>query len=222
MSTDWLPSSRADILAMALLWKNVLSTGNRWEDWEFQEEEFIQLNQRYATALAAFNLNKSAARGPVTAAAATAAFKSLTSHMRDIKRRRFTKPPLTDADFVSLDLKPEDTNPTTIHAPEARPVATVKIKGAGTFDIKIEPEMDISGKEKSYWGCKIVYEVFEQGAAPPTSIKQLDESIFIRKKKETFVFQPEDSGKKAWFAIRYENSKGEKGPWCPMFSVLIP
>jgi hypothetical protein len=45
---------------------------------------------------------------------------------------------------------------------------------------------------------------------------------FVRKKKESFVFQPQDSGKRAYFALRYENSKGEAGPWCPIFSVLVP
>jgi hypothetical protein len=142
--------------------------------------------------------------------------------MRDIKKRHIFVPPLTEPDLVSLGLKPRDTNPTPIARPTARPSADVKLISAGAFDILISPERDISHEKKSYHGCKIVYDLFEQGATPPTSEKQLTEMRFVRKKKESFVFQPQDSGKKAYFALRYENSKGEAGPWCPIFSVLIP
>jgi len=222
MSSDWMPSKRADILSMALLWKTVLANGNKWEDWEFLESEVTQLNERYAMALFAFNQNNSAARGPVTAEAASAAFKALTDYMRHIKRRRFTTPPLTSTDIVSLGLKPIDAIHTPIAKPMVRPTAVVKLKGAGSFSIQVVPEQDISNEEKSYYGCKIVYDVFEHGAAPPASEKLLTESRFIRRKREAFVFQPQDSGKKAYFSMRYENSKGDAGPWCPIFSVLIP
>ncbi|MDR2447859.1 MAG: hypothetical protein LBD58_11340 [Treponema sp.] len=36
-------------------------------------------------------------------------FSNLTDKMRDIKRRHFYAPPLTDADFTALGLTPRDS-----------------------------------------------------------------------------------------------------------------
>jgi hypothetical protein len=43
----------------------------------------------------------------------------LTAHMRDIKRRYFLIPPLTEADIISLGLKPHDPHPTPSGQPAA-------------------------------------------------------------------------------------------------------
>ncbi|MDR3352901.1 MAG: hypothetical protein LBO00_07885 [Zoogloeaceae bacterium] len=32
----------------------------------------------------------------------------------------------------------------------------------------------------------------------------------------------EESGKTIYFCVRYENAKGEPGPWGPIFSAVIP
>jgi len=222
MKTDWMPRKRQDVLAMALQWKTVLAAGNRWEDWDFLESDFTRLNERYASALFAYNQNNSSARGPVTAAEAAAAFRSLIAYMRDIKRRYFLSPPLTDADLVALWLKVKDAVPTPVPAPNARPAAVVKLKSAGAFYVIIKPDSDISGCEKAYYGCKIAYGLFGLNDEPPNDVSKLTMSKFVRKKRVLFVFQPGDSGKRAYFAIHYENGKGDEGPWCPIFSVIVP
>jgi len=221
MSTDWLPTKREDILAMARKWAAVLAT--QGEGWEVTIGEINALNNRLQNAVTNVTTAEANKGDRHLNAVATASMKTLTQTMRDLKRRRFTSPPLSDADLVSLDLKPRDRTHTAVGKPRARPIATVKIKGAGRFELHIEPESVVSEEdEKAYYGSKIVYEVFAQGDPAPTAVKELDENRFVRRKKELFVFQPEDSGKKAYFAIRYENSKGDAGPWCPIFSVLIP
>jgi hypothetical protein len=55
-----------------------------------------------------------------------------------------------------------------------------------------------------------------------TAGEDLPHSKFTRRKKERFDFPAEDSGKTAYFCVRYENAKGESGPWGPMFSAVIP
>jgi hypothetical protein len=54
-----------------------------------------------------------------------------------------------------------------------------------------------------------------------TSPKQLDESFFTKRKKDVVVFDYEDSGKTAYFAVQVEND-GKKGPWGPLVSAVIP
>jgi hypothetical protein len=215
---NWLPPRKTAKIEMGDNWAAKITANPAWG-----VPETVPGNLTGKTnALRTLLLTPPEDRTPTINARIKAAEKELVDVLRDVKKRHFFVPPLTDADLVSLGLKPRDTNPTPIAPPTVRPNADVKLKGAGAFDIAISPERDISNEEKSYYGCKIVYELFEQGATPPTSEKQLTEMRFVRRKKESFVFQPQDSGKKAYFALRYENSKGEAGPWCPIFSVLIP
>jgi hypothetical protein len=218
MNSDWLPKSKTATIEMANNWVAKIGVNAAWGIPAAATQNLTEKAAALQTLLA----TPPDDRTPTINARIKEAAKALADTMRDVKKRYFFVPPLTDPDLISLGLKPRDTNPTPIAKPTVRPTADVKIKGAGAFDISISPERDISHDEKSYYGCKIVFELFEQGATPPTNEKQLTEGRFVRKKKESFVFQPQDSGKKAYFALRYENSKGEAGPWCPIFSVLIP
>jgi hypothetical protein len=52
--------------------------------------------------------------------------------------------------------------------------------------------------------------------------EELPHSRFTRRKKELFDFPQEDRGKTIYFCVRYENAKGEPGPWGPIFSAVIP
>jgi hypothetical protein len=89
---------------------------------------------------------------------------------------------------------------------------------------------------RAEYGFRIYYGVMPQGGATveaatgprreliktPVSGEELPHSRFVRHKKELFDFPAEDSGKKAYFCLRYENSKGKSGPWGPLFSAIIP
>jgi hypothetical protein len=46
-------------------------------------------------------------------------------------------------------------------------------------------------------------------------------SIFTKKKKKRFDFEGE-SGNTVYFCLRYENSKGDVGPFGPMLQAVIP
>jgi hypothetical protein len=75
---------------------------------------------------------------------------------------------------------------------------------------------------KADYGYRIYYGLYTQSDTPPASGIELHESRFSRQKKVLFSFSPSDSGKTAFFSIRYENSKGKTGPWGPLFSAIIP
>ena len=57
---------------------------------------------------------------------------------------------------------------------------------------------------------------------PVVQGSELPHSLFTRRKRELFEFPETDSGMTAYFAIRFENAKGGKGPWGPVFSAIIP
>jgi hypothetical protein len=90
------------------------------------------------------------------------------------------------------------------------------------MELHVAPEGDITDDKRAYYGSKILFEVMDANAPAPQSEKDLHESRFSRRKKEGFIFQPQDSGKRLFLCVRYENSKGQAGPWCPIFSAVIP
>ena len=74
-----------------------------------------------------------------------------------------------------------------------------------------------------YWGIlgeEAPHDKFRL-SAPPVTGGDLPHSVFTRKKKHIFDFSG-DSGKTAWFCLRFENAKGASGPFGPLFSAVIP
>ena len=55
----------------------------------------------------------------------------------------------------------------------------------------------------------------------PKTGKDLPESLFTRRKKERFDFDGE-SGKTAYFCLRYENPIDKAGSFDPMLSAVVP
>ena len=216
---DWIPSKKEEQLTMGKSWLPTLEA--RRTEWGVPEEKVISL----AEAINAADSENSTApgdRSKVSNAHLKAAFATLTTEMRDVKKRYFFVPPLTDADLIGLGLKPKDNIPTPVSVPKVRAVGKITFKSAGSLELHIAPETDISEDKRAYYGCKIAYAVMNADAPAPQSEKELTESMFTRRKKEAFIFQPQDAAKKIYFSLRYENSKGQAGPWCPIFSAVIP
>ena len=76
-------------------------------------------------------------RTPVATARCREAFDALTAFMRDFKRRYFLFPPLSDADFVSLGLKPHDSAPTASGTPTAQVMVETYLVGRHELGITI-------------------------------------------------------------------------------------
>jgi hypothetical protein len=172
----------------------------------------------------------SAERTAVTTAQCKEAFDSLIALMRSIKARRFFTPPLSDADLVSLGLKPKDTTSTPVADPTGQVTADITYPGPTLLMLNIKPLAGSISDTRADYGYRIYYGILPQGGATaeeaavshrylmkaPVSGEELPSSQFTRRKKEMFVFPGGDSGKSAYFCIRLENSKGKAGPWGPV------
>jgi hypothetical protein len=159
-------------------------------------------------------------RTPVANAQCKAAFEALALKMRDTKRRYFLEPPLTDADIISLGLKPHDTTHTMSGTPTAQVTIETFLVGRHELGIKI---VYVTGNptDPANKGFRIWYCVTAPGEAPPAGPEALTKSFYTKRKKDVIEFDFGDSGKTAWFAVQVEN-EGKKGPWGPMVSALIP
>ena len=117
--SDWFPSAREAILRMVKAWLFFIAT--KLQAWGIPECVAQNLS---VLAITADTSLEAAKNEPIRTPAATArcneAFGALTAAMWDMKNRYFLTPPLSDADFVALGLKPCDTTPTLSGTPTAQ------------------------------------------------------------------------------------------------------
>jgi hypothetical protein len=235
-NSDWLPGRRENQIAMVRTWLLIIGNSNP-PPWGIPQPEVADLNNLTGEAENALQEAQSSNRTPVITAQCKAAFEALTEKMRFIKSRYFLSPPLSDADFISLELKPKDTTKTPVPPPTDQAEADISRPGVHLLELHFRPVAGSSpDPHRSDYGYRVYYGILPPGGAAveaatgakrelmkvPTSGDDLPHSKFTRRKKELFDFAQEDSGKTVYFCIRYENAKGESGPWGPMFSSVIP
>jgi hypothetical protein len=234
-NSDWLPGRREEQLAMAKNWRPVMQ--DHETAWRIPEADITELQSLAAAATVALAQAQSAERTAVITAQCKAAFDALTAKMRFIKSHFFLKPPLLDADFISLTLTPPDAVPSPVPPPVAQAEADITRPGVHLLELRLRP---VSGSppdpHRADYGYRVYWGVLPPGGASvdaatgskrelmkvPVAGEDLPHSRFTRRKKELFDFAQEDSGKTVYFCVRYENAKGQPGPWGPMFNSIIP
>jgi hypothetical protein len=217
--SNWLSGSREAILEKADVWIPVCT--DKRTAWGIASVALTELTAHRDAARAARAVIKDDnTRTPVAVAKCNEAFDALKDFMKDFKRRYFIKPPLTDADFISLGLKPRDTHPTPSGKPTAHVMVEVYLAGQNQLGVRI---VYVSGNpddpaNKSY---RIAYLVVGPGETPPTDPEELRNSFSTHRKKELIEFPFGDSGKRVYFCVRIENGR-KVGGWGPIVSAVIP
>ena len=218
-TNDWLPTRKDLQLVMGKKW-NVKVAGNA-DEWNVPEDIRVRLSAAIEVAERELAI-PTGERNPISNARLKTAFAELTAVMRDMKKRYFYNPPLTDADLIALGLKIKDSEPTPVADPVGLAAANVKYPNAGALELHLKHDDAPPADDKANYGFRIYYGVFAAGDTLPVTGDDLHDSVFTRKKKYLFTFNPKDSGKTACFSIRYENSKGKTGQWGKLFSAVIP
>jgi hypothetical protein len=224
-----MPGSRMDILTMCRNWLNYM-TSERRTAWGVPAAEFMELGDLYGTAQELLQQAMDEdERTHVITVECQAAFKALTAKMRFFKDRYFKIPPLTEGDLAALGLKPKSP-PSPIPVPENQPEADLTFPGIHLVELrKIRAMSGTAPDERSDYGVRIYYSFTGEASerfpfrlkGPLKSGEELPYSKFTRRKKERFDFDGE-SGSTVYFCLRYENSKGEAGPFGPVLSAVIP
>jgi hypothetical protein len=224
----WFPGKRAEVLGMAKNWVQLVSANKT--AWSIPDGILQDLTAKTAAAQAAFDLVQSAARTAENTAQCQAAFADLEQCMRNTKNRCFFAPPLTDPNLISLGLKPKDTVKTPVPVPTSEAEADITFPDFHLIElVKIRRRGLGSSDPRSEHGVRIHFGVLdERGArgrflisAVPETGEDLPHSVFTRRKKERFDFNGY-SGKTVYFSLRWENTKGEGGPFGPLKHAVIP
>ncbi|MDR3198778.1 MAG: hypothetical protein LBU34_13000 [Planctomycetaceae bacterium] len=234
-SIDWMPGKRASQIAMAKDWLQVL--GAATPPWGIPATEVEVLGSLTENAESLLTTAMSSERTKIVTAECRVAFEALVAKMRFLKSRYFLTPPLTEVDYISLNLQPKDTTPTPIPPPTDQAEADITRPGAHQIMLHLHAVATaVPNPHRSDYGFRIYYGIYPPGGASgeaatgakrelvkvPVSGEELPHSKFTRRKRELLDFPQEDSGKTIYFCIRYENAKGEPGPWGPIVSTVIP
>ncbi|MDR1211781.1 MAG: hypothetical protein LBK40_06075, partial [Spirochaetaceae bacterium] len=213
-STDWLPNSREEQIIMARKWLKVFNeetedaqgtTVKKYVAWGIPLVEFTLFGTLYGEAQTALTAAQNEeTRTPVANARCRTAFDALNSDARDLKKRHFFVPPLTDADLVSLGLKIPDPGPTPSGNPTAQVTLETFLVGRHELGVRI---LYVTGNpdDAANKGYRIWYSVVEPGETPPTDPEQLTKSFYTKRKKDRIEFGFGDSGKTVYFAVQIEN-----------------
>jgi hypothetical protein len=115
-----------------------------------------------------------------------------------------------------------DPEPTPVPEPVTWPV--VILLDSGTImrlglHYKDSDSLKSQAKPSGVHGAEIRWAILE---APPTTTDDLIHSEFSTRTPHTFIFEENQRGRTVWFRLRWENTRGEKGPWSELYSAIIP
>jgi len=245
MANDWLPSSQAARLEMAIKWSEVI-TPQKATEWGIPSTEMSNLNNGISMVQNA-ERQFLASGSPGDRARLKEAFTFLVYNMRRMKRQRFTVPPLVDSDFIDLGLRPPDVVKTTIHPPTVGATGIIAYPGTNRIEVRdMRPDEDVIVDTRAKWGFRIHFGIFDEKAAiidekdktkviidatqlaaeyrifkRPEVPEELPHSVFTRRRRYLFNFSGA-TGMKIFVAICYENSKGQRGPFGPIIEAVVP
>jgi hypothetical protein len=131
-------------------------------------------------------------------------------------------PVVTNEDLTQMGLPTRSGGGGGGHTPvpETHVGASVKRRGPGEIEIDFfDEESHKKAKPKGVHGVEIGWDVRD---TPPVDVEELTRSSFDTRSPFRMTFERHLSGKTLYFALRWENTVGEKGPWGEIQNVVIP
>ena len=125
---------------------------------------------------------------------------------------------VTDDDRRAMGIHIRDTKPTPAPVPTTFPILAINTATARRLTINFRDSASSSAaKPKGVHGAEIKWLIADE---KPT-VEQLTNSTFDTRTPYTLVFTDQERGKTVWICARWENTRGEKGPWGDMESGIV-
>ena len=122
--------------------------------------------------------------------------------------------------FPSRNTKPRGHSPVATTYPLSRVDTSLPAHVIFHFFSQLENEQKTrKGKPKGQQGAELRYVISD---VPIVDYEDLVHSAFDTNSPLTLEFAGHERGKFVYFAFRWENTRGEKGPFSPIMSVMIP
>jgi hypothetical protein len=221
---DYIPGKDKDLVVFGTNFRDVVF--DNVPKWNITEAEYGALS----TAVTNFNTAVTKAYGPDRTKKATeqknAARKILEKQIRGLVNFRLKNPVVTNDDRIDLGLPIHDGTRTPIEVPTVKPVANVKVVSEGQLSVLFhENKPEQKGEKPSHAipygmdGAVIIYDVLPE---PPEGYTKLTRHHLATRSPYLIDFPLHERGKVAYFAVCWQNEKGQRGPFCPIISAIIP
>jgi hypothetical protein len=132
-----------------------------------------------------------------------------------------SNPLVTDTDLVAMGLPKHPTGAKTPPSPPDTVIeSTADTSKIGIIGINFRDKNEKgTAKPKGVRGAEIAYAILD---TPPTDWSELIHSAFDTRTPAELTFSGNDRGKTLYYALRWENNVGQKGPWSEIYSAIIP
>jgi hypothetical protein len=220
MKTNFMPEGDRPFLIwlkimMAYLWL-------KYAEWNIPHTDVNELS----TLITAFEQKLTLTEDPstrtkVTVQAKNDARKDVETKTRIVLKAYVTYNPLvTNADREAMGLPVHKTTRTRVAVILSVPEAEVKLPSEGVVEISFsDSETKGKAKPKGAQGVEVCHAILD---STPKDWKQLVHSAFATRTPLRMTFDGTERGKTLYLALRWENTRGEKGPWSQIYSVIIP
>ena len=122
---------------------------------------------------------------------------------------------------VALGLPPKDLVRSRVAPPASRPIGRLEAKGHATLVLHFADETTPkrAAKPRGVHGCEIWIHVGDPAPADPSAFAFL---TLDTRTPYTDVHAAGDAGKSVYYLFRWQNAKGETGPWSDIVAGKIP
>jgi hypothetical protein len=207
---DYIPSSDAELAAWAGNFTSKLT--DHAGELEIPPAEVTAQQQLYSAFMGLYTQ----ASGPDRTTVITAAKNALVANIRGLANFRLKNPKIPVALLRDMGFPEKDNSRTPKPTPRTYPRYWIEQVGARTLKVSYSVENGGRGsKPPESAGTRVFYGV-------PAKPEDLPASKWVTRCPHTFHFREEDRSKCAYFAARWENSKGDEGPWGEIISEIIP
>jgi hypothetical protein len=186
------------------------------DDYDLIEQEKNVYNQKLDVA------ESPATRTPVNVKSKNIARRVLEKHIRkSVRSYLIDNPLLTEDDLTMLGLPVHKTTRTPAPVAETYPDFDIDSSMVNCLIIHF---FERDGEHKrakpaGQHGAEIRWMISD---VPVMNANKLIHSSFDTRTPFTLEFEGEDRGKTVYLALRWENTRGQKGHWSPIQSVIIP
>jgi hypothetical protein len=186
-----------------------------------QDSIFQALFILYTVFETAYNRTLDANKGVVDIAEKNRARAAFEKALRGfIKAFLLYSPFVSDKDRDEMRIPIHDTTATPTPPPTTYPEYTIDTSTPAQLSVHFwDKASKRRGKPKGIHGVEFRWEMREN---EPANAEDLNNSDFATRTPRLFSFTKDKQGKRVYFCLRWENSKGEKGPWGALIHAVVP
>ena len=130
------------------------------------------------------------------------------------------KPAVTAESKQAIGITIADTTKTPVAVPTTAPVGRIEQPNRLEHNLHFADATTptLKAKPAGVRGCQIWVKI---GTTPPASVSELNYLATDTRTPYVAQFDAADAGKTAYYWLRWENTKGETGPWSSAVSATV-